>query len=273
MTAYDRSELSAAYRAIGVARGQVIYLTGNLGRLGWPIDAKGARVTDKTAIAELHVSVLENLLGPDGTIVFPAHTWGEVGTETVFDPLTTPCDYFLSQHIFSTRDCRRQVHPFASVAATGAQADAIVETSLSPHVYGVGSPFDRLVGMEALHVSFGLSVAQTITAVHHCEALALVPYRYTKAFEKDVLLGGVRQRVEVFLHVLYRTPGLLLERDSNVKITALPKIADALRETPVGRSRVASVPLSVFVPECVAAMRKDPYIWLRRIEGARPWTT
>ncbi|MCC5975857.1 MAG: AAC(3) family N-acetyltransferase [Rubellimicrobium sp.] len=273
MTGYDRAGLTAAYHAVGVAAGGLVYLTGNLGRLGFPVDESGALIRDKTAIAELHLSVLQDILGPDGTIVFPTHSWAEVNAATVFDPATTPCDYPLSQHILTYRDSRRQIHPFASVAATGVRAAEIIDDTLSPHAYGVSSPFDSMTRLGALHVALGLPVARSISAVHHCEALAQVPYRYIKGFRKDILLNGISQPSEVFLHVLYRAPGLTLERDQNVKITALPAISAALIDTPVGRSRVASVPLDVFVPETIAAMRRDPYIWLRRIEGNGPWMT
>lgn len=271
MTGYDRAALDASYRSVGLGPGKTVYVTGNLGRLGFPVDASGAALRDKTAIAELHVSVLEDILGPDGTIVFPTHSWGEVNTPSVFDPLTTPCDYLLSQHILSTRTCHRQIHPFASVAATGAKATAIIDDALSPHPYGAQSPFDRMTAHAAIHVSVGLPVARSISAVHHCEVLAQVPYRYVKAFGKDILLNGTVQRSEVYLNVIYRSPGLSVERDRNVRITALPAIADSLASAPLGRSKIESVPLDIFVPETLMAMRRDPYIWVRRIEGDRPW--
>lgn len=273
MTGYDRAGLTAAYRAVGVDAGGIVYLTGNLGRLGFPVDDAGRPIRDKTAIANLHLTVLQDILGADGTLVFPTHSWGEVAADTAFDPATTPCDYPLSQHILTRCDSRRQIHPFASVAATGARAGEIIDQDLSPHAYGAGSPFDRMTRMGARHVTLGLPVARSISAVHHCEALAQVPYRYVKAFRKDILLNGTPRPSEVYLHVLYRAPGLVLERDQNAKITALPAIAAALADAPLGRSRVASVPLDVFVPETLAAMRRDPYIWLRRIEGDRPWMT
>jgi aminoglycoside 3-N-acetyltransferase len=271
MTAYCRADLTNAYKKIGLRRGMIIYITGNLGRLGFPVDDQGMRVIDKQAIARMHIEVLENILGPEGTIVFPTHSWGEVGAESVFDPFKTPCDYLLSQHFLNMRECRRQVHPFASIAATGHKADHVISNGLSRHVHGQNTPMAYLAEQNALHVSVGMPVARTITAVHHCEQIAQVPYRYVKAFRKNIRLNGHVRLEEVYLHVLYRKPEIVLERDGNRKILALAPVAAGLAQTPLGRSFVESVSLGIFVTETISAMKRDPYIWLRSIAGDRPW--
>lgn len=271
MTGYNRTALVESYRRIGLEAGLVIYITGNLGRLGFPVDAQGEPVRDKRAIAMMHIEVIEEIIGPEGTIVFPTHSWGEVGTESVFDPLGTACDYFLSQCLLESREARRQVHPFASSAAIGRAAADIISDGLSPHAYSYDSPMASLAERNALHVSVGIPVARSISSVHYCEQVAQVPYRYVKAFHKDVRQNGNITREEVYLHVLYRTPSLVLERDHNKTIMALPRIASSLSRSPLGRSFVESVPLDIFIPETIRAMRRDPYIWLRSITGNRPW--
>lgn len=271
MIGYCRADLVDGYQRIGIRSGQTIHITGNLGRLGFPVDERGEPVRDKLAIAKMHIDAIEGIIGPDGTIAFPTHSWSEVGTQSVFDPSSTPCDYLLSQCLLESREPRRQVHPFASVAAIGKGAADIIPDGLSRHAYGQDSPMSYLAKRNAIHVSVGMPVARSITSVHHCEQIAQVPYRYVKAFQKNIRQNGNVAREEVYLHVLYRTPGLVMERDRNNSIMALPDIAASLCRAPLGRSFIESVPLGIFIPETIRAMRRDPYIWLRSISGDRPW--
>lgn len=267
---FSWAELKAAYRAVGVERGRSVYVTGNLGRLGLPFDDTGKPLPKRTVLA-WHRDALRELVGPDAAIVFPTHSWKIVGTDTPFDPLTTRADYTFSEFLRKEPDAQRQAHPFASVAAIGGGAGDVIAPGLARYAYGPHSPFARLAALEALHVSIGLPARKTISAVHQCEQMTGVPYRYMKSFSHPVTLDGQTRMEEIFLYVLYR--GTEVERDGNVKIFALPPVAQTLRQSSLGQAGFESVDLGVLVPTLIEAMHRDPYIWLRhRPENDPPWT-
>lgn len=265
---FSLADLKSAYRSVGVEYGRSVYVTGNLGRLGWPTNAAGTPLSKRDVLAA-HCSALRELVGPNAAVVFPTHSWGLVQKDIVFDPLETPTEYPLSEFMRKQPDARRLAHPFASVAAIGDQAAELIPSGLSRHPYGAGSVFEKLIEREALHVSIGLPARNTISAVHHCEQMAGVPYRYTKCFHHPMMLGGVTAVREVFLFVVYR--GIEIERDKNRKIMALPAVVDTLRSVSLGRSGLESVDLGVFGAEVISAMRDDPYLWLRRRPEKTPW--
>lgn len=267
---YNRDDLYECYESLNVKSGGVVYLTGNLGRLGALLQSNGNRVTAKDGIVGTHLEVLEDLLGPEGTIVFPTHSWSLVQSGAIFDLDTTPSDYTFGEVTRQIRESRRQLHPFASVTAIGALRDRIVYPGLQRHAYGYNSPFWHMSALDSLHISLGLPPGSTISAVHHCEFMALVPYRYVKSFKQNCLFDGVTREEEFFLFVTYRD-GCVLERDRNRKIMGLPPIADTVRTRALGRSHAYSVPLNVFINETTRAMQNDPYIWLRRLPEHRPW--
>lgn len=230
----------------------------------------GTRIETKEDIVRTHLEVLEDLLGPEGTIVFPTHSWGLVGSGEVFDPATTPSDYTFGEIARQIRDCRRQFHPFASVAACGASKDRIITPGLHRHAYGLHSPFWHMGACNALHISLGQVPALTISAVHHCEAMAMVPYRYVKAFDQACFADGGIRNEEFFLFVTYLIEGGL-KRDRNRKIMSLPAIAQTIGTHPLGRSSAYSLPLGTFINETTLAMQRSPFIWLSERPVKRPW--
>ena len=90
----EKKALKEAYEQCGVANGSVVYVTGNLGRLGFTSSQPGRKVQTM----EDHLDVLLELLGPNGTIVFPTHSWSTFKDGFgEFDPEHTQCDYLFSE--------------------------------------------------------------------------------------------------------------------------------------------------------------------------------
>ena len=64
---YANADVAAAFASLGLARGDVVYLSGNLGNLGF--HASG----NKTATLEGFLAALFEVIGPEGTVVVPTH--------------------------------------------------------------------------------------------------------------------------------------------------------------------------------------------------------
>ena len=256
---------------LGLRKGQTVYVTGNIGMMGHPLDANDQPIKDKNEIAKFYLNAIEDVVGSSGTVVFPTHSWPEVSNKAAFCLKTTKSDYFLSEYIRLNRSSRRQWNPFASVSAYGELSREIISEKIARHVYGHGSPTAKLAEFEAIHLSIGLSSNLTISAVHHCEFLSGVPYRYMKSFTKYCTFGKIKGQFEFFLHVLYNKPDLEITRDKNQKIFTSSRIHSNHKELRLGRAIISSIPINIFVDETVKLMQSDPYIWTASINGDQPW--
>ena len=82
-------------------------------------------------------------------------------------------------------------HPEAGVAAVGSLAGAL--TAGHPHddPYGAGTPYARLVELGGQVLLLGAPL-NTVTLVHHAEAIAEVPDKRRVSYAMPVLIGGGR---------------------------------------------------------------------------------
>lgn len=252
---YDKKSLVYAYQSAGLSRGRVVYLTGNLGALG------RYQKMRKEDLLRDHLDVIMDLIGNEGTLVVPTHTWSLCNTELSFDVLRTPSETGVFTEFVRCLDGSvRQFHPFSSSTAFGADSGRIC-TKNSRHVYGPNSPFDRMIDAEALHVSVGMPINKTVSAVHHAELLMGVPYRYTKEFVHPCVLDGELIWEEFYLYVLRRDVDI--NRDSNRKILDAYRRENRLLFSELGRSSIQSLDLKKFFDSVVNLLTKDIYAWLQ----------
>ena len=88
----------------------------------------------------------------------------------------------------------RSVHPEASVVAVGSRAEWLV----SPHEdgYGAGSPFARLVSAGGDVLMLGAPL-ETVTLLHHAEAIASAPGKRTITYDIALADGSVRSYTDI----------------------------------------------------------------------------
>jgi aminoglycoside 3-N-acetyltransferase len=89
---------------------------------------------------------------------------------------------------------RRSVHPEAAVVAVGPRAGWLTE----PHEdgYGAGSPFARLVEAGGDVLMLGAPL-ETVTLLHHAEAIASAPGKRTVTYEIALADGTVRSYTDI----------------------------------------------------------------------------
>ena len=138
---------------------------------------------------KLFIYFIKKKIGKKGTIAFPAHTFHLVkNKKMIFDPLTTKCmSGSLSNFLIEQRNFHRQIHPYASIAATGYKAKEICD-SKERDVYGQNSPFKKLIKLKAKFLSLGIPINKNCTQVHLIEREFNVPYRYEKKFFQKIFL-------------------------------------------------------------------------------------
>ena len=260
---YNFKSIIEAYRNVGLSNGRVVYVTGNFGRLG------RYERNEKSTILNSHLIAIKDIIGEKGTIVVPTHSWKLCNTNKVFDIHSIPSETGpFTEYIRQQKDAVRQFHPFSSSTALGKEAVDICMNN-SRHVYGLESPFQRMVDRDALYVSVGKPMESTISLVHHIEFLMGVPYRYTKEFLHPCLVDGKVKMMEFYLYVTRKKCEIV--RDKNNKIMDAFNKSYTLNKTTLGRSCVESLSTADFYQSTKKVFSKDIYVWLKRPPLNRPY--
>ncbi len=199
--AISRSELVAGLRAFGLREGSAVLVHARMSALGWVVGGSGAVV-----------SALLEALGPEGTLVayaswqehvYHAHEWPEehraayLAEPPVFDPATAEAarDHGrIPERVRTWPGAQRSVHPEASMVAIGRLAGALTADHQQRDAYGPDSPLGRLVAAGGDVLLLGAPL-ETLTLLHHAEAIAAPPGKRTVTFEVPVATpAGVERR-------------------------------------------------------------------------------
>ena len=140
--------------------------------------------------------ILESLSG-DSTILMPSFSfdfsdsgyWNAKKTQSKMGVLT---EYFRNLN-----GSVRTIHPFHSVVALGKYAKYFAESN-SLSSFGKGSPFEKLIELNAYNLSLGSEFVGGTTFVHHTEEVCRGPYRYYKEFPGEVYDMNEKKVKQVF---------------------------------------------------------------------------
>ena len=176
-----RSELAAALRQAGVRTGGILMVHTQMSAIGWIVGGQ-----DTVVLA------LRDALGEDGTLfvytcweydAFHIAEWSEAQRAAylreppVFDPDLSPSWTGVGripERVRTWPGARRSAHPLCSVAALGPDADILTRDHRLDDGHGPTSPFARLVERRGQILLLGAPL-DTLTILHHAEALANVP--------------------------------------------------------------------------------------------------
>jgi aminoglycoside 3-N-acetyltransferase len=189
------SRLTADLEALGLRRGGAVMVHTRMSALGWVIGG-----------SETVVRALLEALGPDGTLlaytswqdhVYSADDWpseyrdAHIAAPPVFDARTAEAarDHGrIPERLRTWPGALRSDHPEASVAAVGAHARHFTTDHPRDDAYGPNSPFARLVAAGGQVLVLGAPL-ESITLLHHAEAIATVPNKrrvtYTVAVRQN----------------------------------------------------------------------------------------
>src|SRR5215211_7774523 len=163
--------------------------------------------------AESVVRALLDVLGPAGTLV--AYTGWQDAPPDDLDVLDEEArQAYLEDHpaydpriALSSRDhgrvpealrtwpgTRHSGHPEAGVAAVGPLAEEITTEHPYDDAYGAGTPYARLVELDGQVAMLGAPL-DTVTLVHHAEAVAEVPGKRRVSYSMPVMVGNPGERL------------------------------------------------------------------------------
>lgn len=263
MSDYNVNELVDAYKKIGIEKNDIVYVTGDILKLG------RCRFRNRQEFLDSHYKALKDAVGEQGTIVFPTHTFSLCNSDNYFDLAKSPSESgALTEYMRLLPDAIRKFHPYSSTAAIGPFASKICN-SKSKHVYDAESPFKYLVENKAKFISIGQHPKHNCSNVHYAEASMLVPYRYTKEFNAKVIIDNQKKIESFYMYVTYK--GLKLERDRNEKIFSNFLENNAIHSTKVGIGNIYSYNMFEFHQSTCRLLAEDIYAWLKNEPQHKPY--
>ncbi len=162
-----KEQLIADLHALGIAKGDAIFLHASLSNLGY---IEGG--------AQAVLEALYEAVSPGGTLIIPTyHTVGGTmyktclaADEYIFDPCSSPTELGMIPTTFlKFPGVYRSIHPTHSVSAAGEKAKYVTEAHhLSGGPCGADSPWDRFMKLEGKVLGLGISMGP-VTFYHMLE--------------------------------------------------------------------------------------------------------
>ena len=176
-----KQELAACFSQLGVLRGAPVLVHSSLSSLGLVRDG-----------ADTVIDALLEVIGPDGLLIMPTHTWSTVGAkQPVFhETLSLSTTGVITEQLRKRPCAIRSLHPTHSVAALGRGAEQFCRGhELFNTPCARSSPYGRLVsaGGQVLLIGVGL---ESFTLMHAFEEWAEVPWLFDRTEELFVITAA-----------------------------------------------------------------------------------
>jgi len=134
--------------------------------------------------ANLFIDIIEDVLGPNGTIMIRTFNW-DFCHNVMFDINSTPSQVGeLGNVCLKRNDYKRTKHPIYSWMVKGHYQNELCEMN-NRKSFGKGSPWDFFEKRRAKMLVIGNTQVFGLTCLHHIEQELHMPYRYEKAFTSN----------------------------------------------------------------------------------------
>lgn len=254
---YSLKEIRESLCKLNIKKKDIVYVTGNLVSFGKPN-------FDINFLPEVFFNEIYRLVGKEGTIMFPSHTFDIVRTNKTFKPYKTLCiSGSFSNYIIGNKKFYRQVHPYASIAGIGKYAKYLCEYKKND-VYGPNCPFEKLIKNNAKFVSLGMKINKNCTQVHFLEKEFKVKYRFEKYFYHKILLKNkiIKKKFSMFvLKDEYRN----IIRDENKLIIKNFLNHYKIKKSKLGNNWIYSYNLKRFYNITKKLFKKNNNAWLGKM--------
>lgn len=132
------------------------------------------------------LDALMEMVGEEGTVMVRTFNW-DYCHDTPFDMKKSPSrSGSLGDVALKRSDYKRTKHPIYSWMVWGKYQEELCSME-NTSAFGVGTPFEFLDVKHAKQIVIGNISTKAATQIHHCEAMANVPYRHDKVFEGEYI--------------------------------------------------------------------------------------
>jgi aminoglycoside 3-N-acetyltransferase len=205
--------------------------------------------------AKTVISALRAVIGPQGTLVMPSHTWDRPGRgDFAFDIAKTPsCVGTISEKFRTMPEALRSLHPTHSLVALGPKARSLIaghEAARTP--CGADTPYARMIEERAQILFLGTTLDQN-TIFHTLEAYAGSPYLLREEDEAFSITDASGSTKTMHFRRHERGPDRRF-----AAITPLLEAAGILRKGRVGASESLIVECAQMTDLVLQRMRCDP---------------
>lgn len=215
----------------------------------------------------LLIDALQEKVGEEGTVMIRTFTW-DFCHETPFDMKKSPSrSGSLGDVAMKREDFKRTKHPIYSWMVWGKYQEELCAME-NTSAFGVDTPFDLLDKKHGKQMVIGNLATTACTQIHHCEAMAEVPYRLDKMFKGEYVdENGESSLREYSMHV--RPLNLSVSNE----VTNSKEFGDMLKEQGIYICKMydEKVECSVFLlhemTECLIEDLKDEGKWVVSINN------
>ncbi|MBI3166423.1 MAG: AAC(3) family N-acetyltransferase [Chloroflexi bacterium] len=201
------------------------------------------------------IDVMRELMGKDGTVLFPTFNF-QSWTEThYFDVLETPSKMgMITEQARLRPDAKRSPHPIYSFAVLGARADEFARTE-DVEAYGPNSAFALFHRLNATIISIGLDFKNSFSMNHLIEYNVGCDYRRIKEFAGTYM--GYDRAPQIKMYTMY------VRAHERVKTYIVPGMNDLLhagiiKEIRVGAAKVHYMTANEFFDNMSVIVREHP---------------
>lgn len=251
---YSLKEIRESLSNLNIRKKDIVYITGNLVSFGKP----GININ---FLPEVFFNEIYRLIGKEGTIMFPSHTFNLVRSNKTFEPeKTRSISGSFSNYIIENKKFYRQFHPYASISGVGKYAKHICEYK-NNDVYGPNCPFEKLIKHNAKFVSLGMPINKNCTQVHFLEKEFNVEYRFEKYFFQKILIKKKIIKKKFSMFVL-KEKYLNIKRDENKLIMKNFLKQYKIKKSKLGNNWIYSYNLKSFYNITKKLFKKNNNAWL-----------
>lgn len=201
------------------------------------------------------IDSLRELMGTDGTVMFPAFNF-QSWTEThYFDILETPSKMgMITEQARLRPDAQRTPHPIFSFSVLGPRAEEFSKSE-DVEAYGPNSAFALFHKLNATIISIGLDFNNSFSMHHYIEYNVGCSYRRVKEFS-GIYVGYDRQPQ-------LKTYSMFVRKNERVKTYIVPGMnelleAGVIKELQVGAAKVHYLTANEFFDNMSVIVRAHP---------------
>lgn len=253
---YRYDEFVAALKDVGIDRGDTVFVHVCHETLGRPAECRTPEDEQRFLLR-----VLQDAVGPHGTILIPTYTFSFTKQE-VYDVQNTPSpggpwstsggflEYFRRQPgVIRSRD------PIHAVAGLGPKAEELL-TGLPNTCFGKGSVHERLMDAGGKICTIGVGLYEA-SFRHHVEELVGVPFRFNKLFTGQIRDNGVsRKQGWLYFVRILADNGF----PAGEKLEEKARKAGLCRVARVGRGEITAIPCKEYFDFAAREIKKDPWL-------------